>query len=350
MMVTGSAGSPGLLTNLSFQCAYDLVMQGHRPLIVCSRSVKETRALPSLVVVHEAGKQPSPNPMQGNVEGGFKQSILKRIQLFYIEEHGDIKMLMASLHLFKPMPTAFIFDNLPDIALRMGSGRLRANSKEGEDQLASISGYIKDALEHIGKIIDYNLEQDRLASGREDEFECPGDKNAGNDDYDDDDDDDDNYEDNGDGGGGGEESRMDVDSRSAPRLPAATKTYPPLIVTMCMGEGSERLTQTLSRHFCATHDVSLSSTGAPSLLPAPNALPLQQQQQQQQFNNPLPVYPASLQQQQQQQAYFSHPVAATITSKDCRGGHPHELGRFHMVSERVEGAATARPLLVLSKR
>lgn len=125
-----------------------------------------------------------------------------------------------------------------------------------------------------------------------------------------------------------------------------TRTCPPLIVTICLGEGSERLTQTLSRHFYATHDVSISSTGAASLLPALPALPLQQQQQ---FNNPVPIYPASLQ-QRQQQSYFSHPFAATITSKDCRGGHPQELGRFKLHSERAEGAATARPLLVLSKR
>ena len=155
VLITGNHS--GLLTNVAFQCAYDLAKLGHRPLFVCSKALKDSSAMPSVIALDDCLRDSASEAMprtRHHSAGSFSTLILKRIGMYYCEDSAELRVLTASLHLFPDPPTVLIIDNISDKVLGSGISKFRCDSQEGHSRMVQAVGFVRDALRTLSVAAD----------------------------------------------------------------------------------------------------------------------------------------------------------------------------------------------------
>jgi hypothetical protein len=308
---------------------------GHRPLFVCSKALKESNALPSVVNVDESLRKSMGFDNGGGgdcrpptASGNFSTSILKRIDMYYCDDLTELRMLLASVHLHPHAPTALIIDNLTEMVFgaSTNASREKPESKEGMWRLVQAVGFLRDALCTVRELLSIES------------ADAP------------------------------KPAPASVPSHSMSLAKLLDQWRVPLMITANSADASTHIVEILRRHLLLTHEVSLSSTTPVAQPQAPYHLQHQQQQQQKQQHQqqqqqqqydqesgdkqlPLPLR----QQAAQIQQLFPPKMTATLVIKELKvpgGDHPPSsmlaARRLKLTASKPEDLVESESVLLLS--
>ena len=150
--------------SISFYVAYEHASSGGYPLIISNKSLTQNN-LPVYVDLSTNKTDISNIPY---TPYSWAPAVLDRIGIKYIKDANELKLLMASIHAFKPhIPTLLIIDNLscyldPDSSIGRNDTILYERCFQTLHFIDDAISYINSLSPHIASITDYSSPPLRL--------------------------------------------------------------------------------------------------------------------------------------------------------------------------------------------
>lgn len=129
-------------TSLAFQLAYDEASCGGVPLFICQKERVEL-SFPLKVEVH------NDRHIAQHGESTWNSVVLSRIHMKYISTTKELITLLGGLHVFKPLPTLIVLD---DLGSWIDPSLKRNHDQKMVDSYLFLLGIIEDSVHCLKKI------------------------------------------------------------------------------------------------------------------------------------------------------------------------------------------------------
>ena len=141
-------------TSIAFNLAYSIALQGGKPLYICNQIKLESKIPLTLIDSNQEFMDDNTTPNDAHHishhisrRGTMLSEVLQRINMKYITNINDLKVLISGLHLFEPKPTVVIIDDMsmlidPLLAINRSDGKFL-------EIVLRLTSYLQDAIQFL---------------------------------------------------------------------------------------------------------------------------------------------------------------------------------------------------------